>query len=46
MRSALDEVAAHNQTDQRSQAITEMKARKLANTKTSISFGNDRVSLS
>lgn len=46
MRSSLEEVAAQlNAGEQREQAVKDMRERKIANTKTSISFGNDRVHL-
>ena len=46
MKSALDDVAAQlNGSYDRSAMIKDLKDRKTANTKTSISFGNEKVIL-
>lgn len=46
MKTAQEEVAQHLRGDNydRSAMVKDLKDRKIANTKTSISFGNERVS--
>lgn len=47
LKSAQDEVAEHMQgvSYDRSAMVQDLKNRKIANTKTSISFGNEKVSV-
>ena len=46
MKTALEEVNSLRSFDDREQMVKSLAERKLANTKTSISFGNEKVRMS